>query len=360
MNVMFRVDSSVQIGSGHVMRCLVLAKQMSTLGVNVSFVCRPLEGNLNDFISNQGYRVFQLTAKSQDVFSDLEWYQHHWKKDANETLNVITQQNILIDLLIVDHYGLDGKWETLFGEKVKKLMVIDDLANRIHQCHILLDQNYVLNLEHRYNHLVSANTRLLLGPKFLLLREEFMKINKRSVRNGKIKEILVFFGGSDPTHETIKTIEALTDLNLSKVTINVVVGSSNSRKTWIESYCKMHHNFYFYCQIPYMAQLMNKADLFIGAGGTTTWERCYLGLPSLTIIIADNQVDITEAVAAYGGTINLGRSDEVTREKIMYYVKYLMENPEKLKEMSNRSADLVSSEIIHSKPVIDAVMEELM
>lgn len=363
MNVVFRVDSSITIGTGHAMRCLTLATQLKQKNANISFICRDLEGNLINFIKNQGFTVYflpKIRMNKADNNDTFKWYKENWQQDVRETLYIIEAYIHSVDFFIVDHYGLDEKWESKLKPFTKKLMVIDDLANRNHICDFLLDQNLYLNYQDRYKNLVPPKCKQLLGPKYVLLREEFIEASRyKRIRTGEIRNILVFFGGTDPTNETTKALDALALLDNDNVKVNVVVGSTNKRKDEIQKYCDRYPNFFFHCQVSNMAQLMNEADLAIGAGGTTTWERCYLGLPSITIIVADNQMELTDAVSKFGATINLGFSHEVTSSQIFEVVKDLIEHPKKVQLLSERASKLVNHKIVNTYPVVQAIMEEL-
>lgn len=362
MNVVFRVDSSATIGTGHVMRCLTLAKQLKQKNANISFICRDLEGNLINFIKDHGFAVYvlqKIRINGTGTNDTFKWYKENWQQDVRETLNIVEAQIRSMDFFIIDHYGLDEKWESKLKPFTKKLIVIDDLANRKHVCDFLLDQNLYLNYQERYKNLVPPDCKQLLGPNYVLLREEFIEASRQKrIRNGEIHNILVFFGGTDPTNETVKVLDALALLD-NNIKVNVVVGSSNKRKDEIQEYCDRYSNFFFHCQVSNMAELMNEADLAIGAGGTTTWERCYLGLPSITIIVADNQIELTDAVSQFGATINLGFSHEVTSDQIFEVVKDLIKHPKKVQLLSERASKLVNHKVVNTYPVVKAIMEEL-
>lgn len=324
MNVVIRADAAFEIGTGHVMRCLAMANQFSQEGAVVTFICRNLQGNSISFIQSQGFQVHTLTSNNdQDPW---RWMEQNWKLDALETIQVI--EGLHIDLLIVDHYGLDVKWESELRPFTKKIMVIDDLANRLHDCDLLLDQNYYLNLEVRYDHVVPKNCVKFLGPQYVLLRDEFIIAGKKPrARTNTIKNILVFFGGSDPTNETEKTLQALNLLtDAFEFHTYVVVGQSNPNRVRIEEICKSMPRTHYYCQVTNMAELLVSADLAIGAGGSSMWERCYLSVPTVTIITAQNQMETTHAVASQGAIILLGYYNEVTSEHIKDSMEILLSN----------------------------------
>jgi len=175
----------------------------------------------------------------------------NWKQDALETITIIKALNIEVDLVIVDHYGLDSHWESELRHYTRHLMVIDDLADRPHDCDLLLDQNYYLDMKERYKRLVPDHCVQMLGPDYVLLRDEFLQAaNEPRERTGEIRNILVFFGGTDPTEETIKALEAIKELDISEIEINVVVGASNPKCHEIKLMCEGMLNTSFHCQFP--------------------------------------------------------------------------------------------------------------
>lgn len=320
MKCVIRVDSSTQVGSGHLMRCLTLAMRLHRdYDAEVHFVCRDLLGNLSYLISECGFKLHLLPRHeyNRSLSGYATWLTVSQEIDAQETKNVLEPLG-QVDRLVVDSYALDISWESQMRPFVNEIFVIDDLANRKHDCDGLLDQNFYLDKEKRYDGLVSKECQLFLGPRYVLLREEFYEAKKSMrKRTGEIKNILVFYGGSDLTNETSKAIHALLQLDLTNVDVNVVVGGSNQRRKEIEDICWQHVWLHFYDQVNNMAELMNQADLMLGAGGTTTWERCFLGVPSLVTAVADNQVQICKDCHAAGLIEYVGFYDLVSEQDIV-------------------------------------------
>jgi len=324
MNIIFRTDASMKIGTGHIMRCLTLADRLRAKGAEIAFINRALPGNLSHFVKSNGYKVYQLPC-ADEKFDNAGI---SWETDAEQTASFLSKQKLLADWLIVDQYDLDKNWELKVRPYVKKIMVIDDLADRPHDCDLLLDQNFYINLNHRYEGLVPNHCQKLLGPRYLLLRPEFGEARKNlRERHGSVKRIFIFFGGSDASNQTLKALKAIRLLDRGDIGIDVVVGSSNRHQEQIKRLCGTMPGATFYCQVKNMAQLMLNADLAIGAGGTTTWERCYLGLPTITIITAPNQAEMTAAVAAAGATWNIGRQEKVKITDIANSIKKALNNP---------------------------------
>lgn len=288
--VVIRADASRRIGSGHVMRCLSLASVLRARGRTVEFVSRILPGNLIDLVQGQGFVVHALQAIKDEGLQ--EWLGVSIEQDLEETLAAIATRQV--EWLIVDHYGLDAHWERAIAPCVDRIMVIDDLANRNHDCHLLLDQNFSLDPSKRYIDRLPPSCTTLLGPKFALLREEFARARASlRVRDGKVRKALVFFGGSDPRNLTGQALQIMASPGLDDIEIDVVVGASNPHRDDIVKRLGDKKTARLLVQIDNMAELMAAADLSIGAGGSTTWERMCLGLPSVVVTIAENQVQTT-------------------------------------------------------------------
>lgn len=291
MNVAFRVDASDEIGTGHLMRCLTLADALKLRGVKSRFVCRHMPAHLRKTLNTKGYEFSLLnTITSEETDGDI--FHAHWLKasqaqDATDTTQALSDQ--IWDWLVVDHYALDARWETALRNLAKNILVIDDIADRQHDCDVLVDPNFYVDMDIRYDGKVPAHCRLLLGPRYALLREEFQYMQKQiKPRNGTVTRVLVFFGGVDAENYTSKAIEALADINNSGLYVDVVVGSQNPHCQQIETACALN-NFTLHVQTNQIAELMSTADLAIGAGGSATWERCCLGVPTLAVCLADNQ-----------------------------------------------------------------------
>jgi UDP-2,4-diacetamido-2,4,6-trideoxy-beta-L-altropyranose hydrolase len=322
VNVAIRCDASYEIGTGHVMRCLTLADQLRGMGGEVTFISREHAGNINDVIEKHGFSVHRLpfidTHSGRDFESEYaRWLAVSPEKDIHDTVAWLREQKSSIDLLVVDHYALDAEWEIAARPLVSRIMVIDDLANRRHDCDLLLDQNYFEDFEGRYDGLVPDHCRLLLGPGYALLRPEFIRARScLQKRDGVVRRVLVFFGGVDPTDETSKALRALTTLTDYELKADVVVGQTNPHRAAVEKRCRQIPGMAYHAQVDNMAELMARAGLGLGAGGVTTYERCCLGLPTLITAIAKNQIAIGKGADEHGVARYLGRSSEVTAEMI--------------------------------------------
>ncbi|GAM09647.1 UDP-2,4-diacetamido-2,4, 6-trideoxy-beta-L-altropyranose hydrolase [Geobacter sp. OR-1] len=329
MRFVIRADASVAIGSGHVMRCLTLAEALRGEGSEVLFVARRLAGDSIELIGSRGFDVRSLPGG--DRFDPAV--------DAEQMAAILAEYRP--DWLVVDHYGISSDWEVVVRPHVGSIMVIDDLADRPHDCDLLLDQNLTDGMASRYVGLLPPHCRTFIGPKYALLRPEFINVRKRvGCRTGQVDRLFIFFGGSDPTGETGKALRAISKLGRLEISIDVVVGAANPQLAEIKALCHEMPQVSFHFQVDNMAELMARADLAVGAGGTTTWERCFLGLPALLVVVADNQSALATTVAKAGLVRLLGDSATVTEESLSASLSEAIARPDELQQMSQACLEL--------------------
>jgi len=339
MKAVFRVDASAQMGIGHLMRCLTLAEALRERGVQIQFICREHPGNLIALLQIKAMPVMVLpTPVLINVIGEnyAAWLGVTQIEDVAETIEALNGERP--DWLVVDHYGLDFEWEQQIRPHTNKLMVIDDLANRNHECDVLLDQNYSVGGEHRYAGLVPDTCNMLLGPRFALLRSEYLTYRKnRHPRDGRINRVLVFFGGVDPCNMTGYTLEALSQPEWSHLNVDVVIGANNPYREVLERQVRARPHTSIYGSRPHLADLMAHADLAFGAGGATTWERMCLGLPTIVISIAENQLPASESLAKGELIYYAGHFPDIRMNYLAHLLKQLSHDAEKLIELGIRN-----------------------
>lgn len=343
MKVVFRVDASSQIGTGHFIRCLTLANALKQRGVQIRFVSRQLPEYLRDMLAAKGHGLALLNSAKNDAEAD-ELAHAHWlgvsqAQDAADSIQALS--NVDCDWLIVDHYALNFRWESALRQSAGKILVIDDIADRQHDCDVLLDQNLYADMNSRYSGKVPAHCQLLLGPRYALLREEFRQLrDKIGPRDGPVKRVLVFFGGVDADNYTGRAIEALSEICITDLHVDVVIGAQHPYREQIEVAC-IQHGFICHVQTSRMAELAAAADLAIGAGGSASWERCCLGLPALLVALADNQINIAKALDWFGACIYVGTSKTVSAPTMRNAIVSLLSTQNQLRVLSEKSYSLV-------------------
>lgn len=355
MRVCFRADASLQIGSGHIMRCLTLADALAANGADCRFICRAHEGNLIAFIRAKSYLVHELPVVAQDNTVSLpgaepasqpEPVHAHWlgatqAQDAEACAMLLSQQRA--DWLIVDHYGIDARWQQALAPYYHRLMVIDDLADRQHLCHLLLDQTYGRQAED-YRPLVPADCQVLAGAHYALLRPEFAALRQYSLQRRAtpaMRRLLLNMGGVDKDNATGQVLQALRHTALPPdCQITVVMGPT---APWLQQVAEQARTMPWPTQVlagvSNMAQLMAESDLAIGAAGATTWERCCLGLPSVMMVLAENQryaasiLETSQAARMFDPETNLARD-------LACFIHEIISSNDTLLQMSNCASEI--------------------
>ena len=208
------------------MRCLTLADALKQCGARIRFISRELPVHLRNMLVTKGMELVSLEGNVVGSLPTDELVHAHWlgtsqAQDAEATIQALSDQTW--DWLIVDHYALDARWESAMRQTTKKIMVIDDIADRKHDCDVLLDQNFYADMQTRYVDKVPAHCQLLLGPRYALLRDEFRKLHEQvQPRTGSVKRILVFFGGVDADNYTGLAIDALAGLSDNGLHVDAV------------------------------------------------------------------------------------------------------------------------------------------
>lgn len=359
MKVIFRADASYLIGTGHIMRCITMADALDSKGVGCYFICREIPGNLIEFIQNKGFFVHVLPYFERIKEDEGTEHQHFLccsqSEDAADCITILESDSF--DCLVVDHYALDCRWENQVKPLVQKLMVIDDLADRIHNCDLLLDQTLGRN-NHEYEALTPQNSTLLCGAQFALLRPEFSaqrqeSINRRA-QNYKVNHLVISMGGVDKDNITGKVLEALPGSDLPDSCMITVVMGGNA--PWIKEVTQQAERMLWKTKVVVdvekMADLMMDSDFAIGAAGTTAWERCCLGLPSIMIVLADNQKLIASSLEQAGAAFKLSL-DDINKCKSL--INYILNDSSCLIEMSHKAAAVTNGNGI--KRVVEALTE---
>ena len=341
--VVFRADASSQMATGHLMRCLTLAELLSERDARVRFVCRRHPGHLIDLLRDRGYQVGELhvpatIASGEDYAS---WVGVSQADDVQQTVDALAGERP--DWLVVDHYGLDAEWEDAMRPHVERILVIDDLANRRHHCDALVDQNFSDEGAHRYAGLVTETCQMLVGPRYALLRPEYAAHHRAMrARDGQIKRILIFFGGSDPYDLTGMALTAIVQANLQDVNVDIVAGANYAHSRELARNAGRRPRTRLHAKLPHLADLMFDADLVLGAGGATSLERLCVAAPSLVVSIAENQRHTCEALSRSGLIRYLGHIGSVSVADMAEALRQLSHDPARMRAMSESCRPFVN------------------
>ena len=347
MLIVFRVDSSIKIGIGHTMRCLTLADEFKRRGATTLFIVRTLQGNIYKTILKRGHEYVLLSEpdKTDKLISDddvvhANWLEVPWDIDAKETIKALGGRRP--NWLVIDHYAIDCKWHKKLRSSVDDIFVIDDLADRVLDCDLLLDQTYMRN-EDSYKNKVPVDCRMLLGSQFSVLKPEFSNIRPEAIKKRKkqksINRILVAMGGMDPDNVTSKIIEGLALVEWKNLPyIDVVLNSNAPHLNDINKLARKHPlKITTSTDVDDMEERIIDADLAFGAGGTTSWERCCLGLPTIMTVNADNQKETARQLSIHGAVKTIGNIETVDCYKVKEITETLLNNNNLFKIMSDQS-----------------------
>lgn len=354
MKIAFRVDASIDIGSGHVMRCLTLANMLKLAGGECHFLCRDHEGNLSQRLRSMGHSVKVLENFSRTDF-DLphsRWLGATQERDALQCSEFLAA--IKPTWLIVDHYALDSRWESVVRAQAKKMFVIDDLANRRHQGDLLLDQNLGRELKD-YDGLVPHDCLRLIGLDYALLRPEFYQWRGVSLARRKrlcqVESVMINLGGVDKENLSACILDSLYKSGwLSRFVVSVVLGSSAPRRDRLaEKVAHLNHvlpkrtdgrpRIEMALDVANMAERLAKVDFVIGAAGSSTWERCCLGVPSAFLRLESNQDLAADVLLSRKISLEIHRNR--LDEGLSALFDDICSNPGCLSEMSERASALL-------------------
>ena len=350
-NFAFRADASLQIGTGHVMRCLTLADSLRAKGHQCHFICREHPGHLVRKIQELGFAVHILPAEPSPATvlipaTYAQWLGADWPTDAQQTSDLI--QALHLDWLITDHYALDRDWEQFIQRQHPhlNLMVIDDLANRHHQCHMLLDQNLGRQASD-YGPWVGTECKVFAGADYVMMRSEFTRLRPYSLARratSQLQNILISMGGIDNDDATSLVLRTLQVTPLPASTqITVVMGGGAPHIDRVKAVAAhMPYATRVVVNASNMAQLMADSDLAIGATGSTSWERCHMGLPTLMVVLAANQQPACQALEHQQAALSIGQLADIG-QRLPDLIQGLFQQPQTLKHLSDHAANLCNS-----------------
>jgi UDP-2,4-diacetamido-2,4,6-trideoxy-beta-L-altropyranose hydrolase len=359
MNVLIRVDAGVRIGSGHVARTLTMADALKRRGVGAHFVCRKHFGHLESWIKSRGFSVTMLPLEIQSPSDNhqpyAEWLGAPADLDVEQTLAVARQGKY--EWAITDHYAIDEAWHSRIRTVVPHVLAIDDLANRKHDADVVLDQNYHHDFANRYDNLVPESCVRLLGPQYTLLRPQFEqsrhKLSKlKSVKRSDIENWMVFMGGMDEQNVTSMVLQAFqmepieSLIEPGQLRIHTVIGSSNPHLSQVVRICRQitsreRIQAKLHVQVDDMAGLMSQMDFAVAAGGTNTWERCCLGLPTAVVTVAENQVQVARDLDSAGVSCFIGQHDQLNSKLLATALADQWVHRDRRITMRQRSLELV-------------------
>jgi UDP-2,4-diacetamido-2,4,6-trideoxy-beta-L-altropyranose hydrolase len=322
------------------LRCLALADELRRRGARTLFLARHLLPALEALLRRRGHTIARLAGTSGGVPGRTEyeaWLGVPLAVDAVETTEALGAVGG-VDWLVYDHYALDSSWSGPVRIHVKRLLAVDDLADRTHECDILLDQTPSRREEARYRSLVPATCRQLLGPRYALVRSEFSLARRTAgIRNGVIRSVLVALGAYPDAECLSMVLTGLSEMQIEPITVHVLGEAEISERHY---HLSVRWHGFLDCPVP----MLLSSDLAIGGGGSSAWERCCLGLPSVILELARNQTLMAEGLVECGAAVNLGPLSSVTAGEVSRVVEDLGRHPQRVHQISQRAFGLVDGQ----------------
>jgi UDP-2,4-diacetamido-2,4,6-trideoxy-beta-L-altropyranose hydrolase len=341
MRVVFRVDAGSAIGAGHVMRCLTLADELRALGARVRFVTRAHPGHLGGAVAARGFELASLPGAAAPGAEPGTWLGATPEEDAAQTLAASADLHP-VDWVVVDHYAIAAPWHRRVRAMAGRVMAIDDLADRPLDADVVLDQGFGA-AERPYAAVLERNATLLLGPRYALIARSIREEAGRRTgvpRPRAAATVLVSLGGTDPQDATSDVLRIAAPALATAGRVDVVIGASHPNVAGVAERCHRLGHATLHVQTPHMARLLGEADLAIGAGGGSTWERMCVGVPAVTLTLADNQAPTVRALAEAGLVVAPG-ADWRSSDALLHAVETLLDDTERRAELSRSGRRLV-------------------
>ena len=323
--ILLRVDANTSSGIGHFSRCLSLSLEMKKKGYKPYFV-----GNISldfalDLLHNNNIEFYNISFDEKSYCKNIVEENKNfefktWAENRQISDFEIIKNNFNLNtfaLIIVDNYHLDKTWEEEFLNETNNLIVIDDLNNRPHHCKILIDQGFNKKSS-EYNGLVNKECRLLVGSKYFMMNENFIRYKKlRRVNKNKISKVTLNFGGSNFNNLVNNVCTELSKIKIFNE--YVILLNSLDHLRYIDNYIKKDDRFKFLNLTSNYPQLLSETKIAIGASGTSTWERLFMGVPSFQFILAENQRKVCDQLDNSGYLKRIDKVNDLNRNIMSWY-----------------------------------------
>ncbi|WP_309091603.1 UDP-2,4-diacetamido-2,4,6-trideoxy-beta-L-altropyranose hydrolase [Phenylobacterium sp.] len=344
MRVGIRADASVQIGTGHIRRCLELARELADHGAEVRFVWRDLGLNVEAMTGAAGFASSSLPrpmapfAGEPDLPPHGHWAEVTWRTDAAETISALS--GFRPEVLIVDHYAFDHRWHQEVRNGLGcKMAALDDLGDRPLDVELIVDHNYCS--DHRAKHRISEpfKPRILGGPTYALLSAAYRRPADLTICD-TVRSVGIFMGGADPANHSAMALDAARQALGAGTTIEIATTSANPNLAWLQTAAGADTACTLSVDLPDLAAFFGRHDLQIGAGGGATWERCCIGAPTVAIAFADNHRPVLSPLDALGVLAFSSRGNE-DAAILATDIAALASDAERRRDMSARARALV-------------------
>ena len=343
-HLLIRADASEEMGNGHVMRMIALAQAWQKRGGSATFLSCHCPESLTGRLRIENIQFKKLNARKPGS-----------PEDADATIGHAIDANSAA--IVLDGYSFDEQFQARVNQQFRPLLVVDDDCHcRSYHCNLILNQNLGASSE-MYSYL-CPDAEVLAGPKYALLRNEFLDHNEFERDSTSVRHLLVTLGGSKVANIVSKIANSLQLIKNLDLETRVLVGGSNRDLLEIQAIIQNCPGISILPSVADMSKQYRWADTAIVGGGSSNWEMCLFGLPRCIVVLADNQRQVAAQLSAYGSAINLGDASKLTNESIATAISELAKDTELRTRLSSRSKDLVDG--LGAMRVVDDLMSAIL
>ena len=342
--VLIRVDAHNAIGSGHFFRCLALSNRIARQSHElITFMGHIVAEDLRDRVIEAGFNFQEIPlGTSQEI--ELEFVM---KSLNNEKSKVI----------IIDSSEVDVNYQQKLRKKGFKIIVIDDRPLKRHVADILISPNLYLNNSHPFANLTPETTRIFIGPSYFPLRQEFL--GEKNWIPPKLEDQIVitsFFGSADPGGQSLIVAEAAREMRSLPIKFRVLAGAMNSSLSLLQKKYSSLQTLQIFSSQRKMSDFFLSSTLSIGSMGISAWERCILGIPTISTTQNAGQIEDALELEKLGGTIYLGKSDSLRVNKLLTAIDSLMKNTNRLELLSKNSLRVMANYESDTRVLIENIL----
>ena len=343
--IVFRVDASIQIGSGHVKRCQSLGAALVRLGAKVSYLTRATDVPAGNLFDCQPFDLITLPHAERRVIAGGPnqlchegWLTTDWQTDADQTIKSLSGQQVA--MVIVDHYAIDARWQQRVADALNcRMVAIDDLADRPLAVDLIIDHNHADDHARKYQAANLSGAPILGGPRHAMLAERF----EHAVRNpadDPVRSVGIFMGGIDQLNLSETAMRGLRVAAQFRGSIEIVTTSINPHRERLEALAAADGDTQVTVDARDLACFFGRHELHMGAGGGATWERCCLGTPSVAVVAAENQRQVLRPLALLN-VLDLVEPEAPDAEVLGAHARILINHPKRRIELSRNAMQLV-------------------
>ena len=342
MTIIFRVNANVEIGTGHFYRCFSIA--LALRDHHIIFLGDIQSKDLKLRVLQEGFKLIEIPSHEEI------------KKDLETTLKILSVYGA--KSLVVDIPNLDPVWEESIASLPIAFTLFVDRPSRIYFAKVIISPNLFVN-HNPFDSFTKKHTEVLLGPSYLLFRPEFYGLNPYTRSRGQIHSISSFFGGADPGYQSQMILKLAMSREFSPIKFSILAGELNPNYSQMLIEARRFTNIEILSSTRNIAKLFLHSDLAFGSYGTSGWERCLTGTPSICTVQNEDQLEDAIQLNRLGVAIDLGHHTNLKYSSLRTAFLGMLNDPGRLRNMSKNALRLMSRHKEHSRITLSKILREV-